>query len=111
MKAAVLCMILACPLIAHPVKMVASWYGPRHEGKKMANGQRFNPRAFTCAHKTFPLGTRLRVWMDGVACTVQVTDRGPFIQGRDIDLSQAAALSLGLIKPGVCLVGVEVLGG
>lgn len=109
MKAAVLCMILACPVFARPAKMVASWYGKHWEGRKMANGQPFRAEALTCAHKTLPMGTKLRLWVGGKPLVVSVTDRGPYVPGRDVDFSEAAARLLGLINPGVGTVVVEVL--
>lgn len=88
---------------------VASWYGPGFEGRRMANGGTFDPRGLTAAHRTLPLGTWLRVSHAGRYVVVQVTDRGPYVQGRDLDLSQGAAEMLGLA--GVAGVHVEVVTG
>lgn len=87
-------------LCADESGVVASWY---EKGSITANGERFNPSALTCAHKTLPFGTKLRVNHLNKSITVRVNDRGPFIAGRDIDLSRAAfqrlaPLSTGLIK-------------
>jgi rare lipoprotein A len=78
---------------------VASWYGPRFHGKLTANGERFNTNELTAAHKTLPFGTRVRVrsLVDGKEVVVRINDRGPFIKGRIIDLSKAAATAIGLI--------------
>ncbi len=77
---------------------IASWYGPRFHGKRTASGERFNTNELTAAHKTLPFGTRVRVksLTNGKEVVVRINDRGPFIKGRIIDLSQAAAQALGL---------------
>jgi len=71
---------------------VASWYGPGFQGRKTANGERFNTHEMTAAHKTLPFNTLLRVTNleNGVSTVVRINDRGPFIKGRIIDLSNAA---------------------
>ncbi len=73
--------------------MVASWYGPGFHGRMTANGEYFDQNAMTAAHKTLPFGTRLRVTnpRNGVSVVVRINDRGPFIPGRDLDLSREAA--------------------
>lgn len=77
---------------------IASWYGPRFHGKRTASGERFDAKALTAAHKTLPFGTRVRVKSvaDGKEVVVRINDRGPFIAGRIIDLSRAAAQALGM---------------
>ena len=82
---------------------MASWYGKELLGTKMANGRRFNMYAFTAAHRTLPLGTVLRVYnpRNKAAVHVTITDRGPYVRGRILDLSYAAAHKLDLIKRGV----------
>ena len=85
----------------------ASWYGEELRGSLQANGKPFNPDATTCAHKTLPLGTRLLVKHEGRGVTCEVTDRGPFVAGRDLDLSRAAADSIGLTPKGHAEVEVE----
>jgi rare lipoprotein A len=77
---------------------IASWYGPRFHGKRTASGERFDTNALTAAHKTLPFGTRVRVKSvaDGKEVVVRINDRGPFIAGRIIDLSRAAAQALGM---------------
>lgn len=87
---------------------VASWYGPGFHGRKTANGERFNQNAMTAAHKTLPFGTMVRVSHGKKSVTVRINDRGPYVRGRSIDLSKAAARAIGC--PGVCKVSMQVLG-
>jgi rare lipoprotein A len=91
--------------------VVASWYGPNFHGKPTSSGEPFNMYAFTCAHKDFPFGSRLRVTNisndRSVVCVVN--DRGPFIEGRDLDLSYASAKEIGLVGPGVGRVFIEFI--
>ena len=77
---------------------LASWYGPGFHGRRTANGERFNAHALTAAHKTLPLGTRVRVVnkRNGRSVVVRINDRGPYAHGRVIDLSQAAARAIGV---------------
>lgn len=91
---------------------IASWYGPGFHGKLTASGEPYNMYGFTCAHKTFPLGTRLRVTniRNGKSVLVTVNDRGPYVRGREIDLSYAAADKLGIIGPGTAKVKIEPMG-
>jgi rare lipoprotein A (peptidoglycan hydrolase) len=88
-----------------------SWYGPGFRGKKTASGERFNPAELTAAHKTFPLGSKAKVTnlKNGKTVKVEITDRGPFVEGRIIDLSKAAAEKLGMIGSGTVPVRVELL--
>ena len=90
----------------------ASWYGNSFRGKPTADGDIFNPRRLTAAHRTLDLGSRVKVTelRSGRSVIVQITDRGPFLPGRDIDLSYAAARQLGIVRRGVARVHVEVLG-
>src|SRR6185312_1900475 len=76
----------------------ASWYGPGFQGKRTANGERFNARALTAAHKSLPFGSRVRVTNTraGRSVVVRINDRGPYAHGRVIDLSSAAAQAVGL---------------
>ena len=89
--------------------MMASYYGRALEGNSMANGQPFDADAYTAAHKTLPFGTKLEVTYGGKSVQVTITDRGPFVPGRDLDLSLAAAQKLGLISRGVAPVSVRVV--
>ena len=77
---------------------VASWYGPGFHGRLTANGERFDMNELTAAHKTLPFGTRVLVHnpRTGKEVVVRINDRGPFIKGRVIDLSKAAAKALGM---------------
>lgn len=93
---------------AEPV--VSSWYGPGFEGAATASGAAFDPDGFTAAHPTLPFGTRLLVTYGGEQVVVTVTDRGPFVGGRGLDLSQAAAEEIGLTAAGADVVDVQVLG-
>lgn len=92
---------------SHKVK--ASWY---HEGSKTANGERFKPDGLTVAHKSLPFGTILEVRNpdNNHTVTVRVNDRGPFIKGREIDLSRGAARQLGMLKKGVGDVEYKIVG-
>jgi len=89
----------------------ASWYGKYFQGMKTTSGERFNRHEYTCAHKTLPFGTRLRVTNldNGVTVVVRVTDRGPFRHERIIDLAEVAARPLGLIEAGAATVVAEIV--
>lgn len=91
--------------------VTASWYGEPFHGRLTASGERFDMHALTAAHPTLPFGTRLLVTYGKTArsATVTVTDRGPFVRGRQLDLSMAAANAVGLIPDGVGRLAVEVL--
>jgi|GEM_PF-399457 len=91
---------------------IASWYGPGFNGKLTASGEPYNQNDLTCAHKTFPLGTKVRVTnlTNGKSVVVTVNDRGPYVEGREIDLSYAAAKKLDIIGPGTAKVEIEPLG-
>lgn len=80
----------------HPQSGMASWYGGSFQGKRTANGEHFNTNLPTAAHRTLPFGTRVRVTnkKNGYSVVVRINDRGPFIRGRVIDLSHAAANAL-----------------
>ncbi len=90
----------------------ASWYGPGFHGRRAASGEIFNQNALTAAHRTLPFGTRVKVTnlQNGRSTVVRITDRGPFVGDRVIDLSRAAAQQLNAIRAGVIPVQVEVLG-
>ncbi len=90
---------------------IASWYGPQFHGKRTASGEICNQHALTAAHRSLPLGTRVKVSNveSGQTVTVRINDRGPFAGNRIIDLSLAAAKRLGVYTPGTALVRVEVL--
>ncbi|HEY3302328.1 MAG TPA: septal ring lytic transglycosylase RlpA family protein [Candidatus Binatia bacterium] len=121
------CLILSClaacslpvtktnlPTSGRPTQTgIASWYGPGFHGKLTASGAVYDPRDLTAAHQTLPLGTRVMVvnLKTGRSTEVTITDRGPFAKGRILDLSYAAAQSLGMIGSGTVPVRIEVIDG
>ena len=80
--------------------LLASYYGPGFHGNLTASGTRFNSNASTAAHKSLPFGTKLRVCFQGCE-VVTITDRGPYIHGRHLDLSEGTARRIGLIHSGI----------
>lgn len=78
----------------------ASWYGSE-SGSRTASGERYTGNDMTAAHRTWPFGTKVRVTYAGRSVVVRINDRGPFIKGRSLDLSRAAAAKLGMIEAGV----------
>lgn len=90
---------------------VASWYGEPFHGRTTASGERYDQEGLTAAHRTLPFGTWVRVenLENGRSVRVRVTDRGPFVDDRIIDLSRAAARNLGMIGPGTGRVRIEVV--
>ena len=90
---------------------IASWYGPGFHGKLTANGERYNQKAMTAAHKTLPLPTLVKVenLENGKSIIVRVNDRGPYSKGRIIDLTEVGARRLGMIDKGTAKVRVSVL--
>jgi len=92
---------------------VASWYGDEWQGRITASGQPFDDRKLTAAHRTLPLNTRVRVTnlKTGQSVEVTITDRGPYTDGRVIDLSKAAAKKLGMVKEGLVPVRIENVAG
>ncbi|WP_170172567.1 septal ring lytic transglycosylase RlpA family protein [Hymenobacter rigui] len=89
----------------------ASWYGREHQGHRTSNGERFDRNKYTCAHKTLPFGTKLRVSNPetGKSVVVRVTDRGPFRHQRILDLSEIAARPLGIVTHGAVSVVAQVV--
>ncbi|MHB1701466.1 MAG: septal ring lytic transglycosylase RlpA family protein [Acidobacteriaceae bacterium] len=90
---------------------LASWYGPPYANRKGANGQVYNQNAMTAAHRTLPFGTVVRVTnlATNQSAVVRITDRGPFVHGRVLDLSLAAAKATGVYRAGVAKVRIDVL--
>lgn len=90
---------------------LASWYGPPYHNRRGSNGEIYNMNAMTAAHRTYPLGSIVRVTnvQTGSTALVRITDRGPFIRGRVIDLSLAAARKVEVQRPGVAEVKVELM--
>ncbi|HEY0310858.1 MAG TPA: septal ring lytic transglycosylase RlpA family protein [Allosphingosinicella sp.] len=89
----------------------ASYYGNELAGNRTSSGERFDPHAYTCAHRSLPLGTKLRVTnlANGRSVIVRVNDRGPFTRGRILDMSLAAARDIAMIGPGHARVRLEVV--
>ena len=90
----------------------ASWYGPGFHGNRTSSGEIYDQYELTAAHQTLPLGTRVAVTnlQNGKEVEVRINDRGPFVKGRAIDLSYAAARAIGMVGPGTVPVRIEVLG-
>jgi len=102
------------PADAKPISVetgLASWYGGPYHNRRGSNGEIYNMHAMTAAHRTLPLGSIVRVTnvKTGSSALVRITDRGPFIEGRVLDLSQAAAKKIDLLQAGVAMVRIEVL--
>ena len=98
------------PLHAQDVQQgKASFYAQKFHGRKTASGERLHKDSLTCAHRSYPFGTLLRVYnpANGKSVLVRVIDRGPFVRGRIIDLSWRAAKELGIISQGVAMVTVQ----
>jgi rare lipoprotein A len=91
---------------------VASWYGEQFHGRQAANGEIFDMDALTAAHRTMPLGSIVRVvnLTNGKHLHVRITDRGPYVNGRILDLSRAAAVQLGMDQEGTAHVQIEIVG-
>jgi rare lipoprotein A len=111
---------IEAPLVAHmhtavkPMKVWtgnASWYGPEFNGKVTANGERFNSESLTAAHPTLPFGSWVRIvnTRNGKFEVVRINDRGPYQEGREIDVSYRVARKIGLIHSGVSQVRLELL--
>lgn len=91
--------------------ITASWYGKKFDGRETANGEIYDETALTAAHKTFPFGTILKVTnpRNHKVVFVRINDRGPYIEGRSLDLSKGSARALGILRKGVVNVKVEEL--
>lgn len=89
--------------------MKASWYGPKFHGRVTANGEIYDQMAFTAAHKSLRFGTLLKLTnkKNGKSVIVRINDRGPYIPGRQLDVSKAVAMELGMIQKGVARLEVE----
>jgi rare lipoprotein A len=112
--------VLEAPLVAHlsaPVKPIkvwvgnASWYGTEFDGKKTANGERFDSESLTAAHPNLPFGSWVKVvnTHNGKFEFVRINDRGPYQEGREIDVSYRVARKIGLIHSGVSQVRLELM--
>jgi len=115
-----ICPAMEAPLVAHlsaPVKPIkswvgnASWYGPEFDGKKTANGEHFNSEALTAAHPNLPFGSWVRIVnpRNGRFELVRINDRGPYQEGREIDVSYRVARKIGLVGSGVSQVRLELM--
>jgi rare lipoprotein A len=111
---------MEAPLVAHlsdPPKAIktwvgnASWYGPEFNGKKTANGERFDAESLTAAHPNLPFGSLVRIVnaRNGKFEVVRINDRGPYQEGREIDVSYRVARKIGLIHSGVSQVRLELM--
>ncbi len=125
-SAAAAAAVVACAIVAVPTESMAqqqasvqtvasgtaSWYGARFQGRRTANGERFDKNGMTAAHRSLPFGTRVRVTnrRNGRAVVVRINDRGPFTGGRVIDLSRSAAREIGMVNSGTAPVSIEVVG-
>ena len=89
--------------------MKASWYGPRFHGRQTANGEIYDQMGYTAAHKSLPFGTLLKLTnpKTNKSVVVRINDRGPYIPGRQIDLSKKVAMELGTFQKGVVKLKVE----
>lgn len=106
--------ILTIPADAVPLSTetgLASWYGAPYHNRRGSNGEVYNMNAMTAAHRTLPLGSIVRVTnvKSGHAALVRITDRGPFVEGRILDVSYAAAKQLDIWQPGVARIKLEVM--
>jgi rare lipoprotein A len=112
--------VMEAPLVAHfaePVKPIkswvgnASWYGAEFDGKKTANGERFDSESLTAAHPNLPFGSWVRIvnTRNGKFEFVRINDRGPYQEGREIDVSYRVARKIGLIHSGVSQVRLELM--
>ena len=95
----------------HATRGEASYYAGFHHGKKTANGERFNMHALTAAHRTLPLGSKIKVTNlnNGKEVVVRVNDRGPYARGRVLDVSLGAAKKLDMVKTGTAKVSIQIL--
>ena len=114
--AVMVALIVAIPLIVvgkvvgdrHGL-VTASWYGEKYRGKPTASGELFDPDKLTAAHRTLPFGTRVKCTLGPRTVIVTITDRGPFVKGRAIDLSRKAFSQLAHTDAGLLQIKLEVL--
>ena len=104
-----LTLLVSFTALAQTERGKASYYSKSWSGRKTANGERLHHDSLTCAHKTYPFGTLLKVTnpANGLSVIVKVTDRGPYVKGRVVDLSVRAAKELGILSQGIAPVIVE----
>lgn len=112
----VVCTLFFCLITLHSAVSLqegyASWYGGKFHGRKTASGEIFDTNEFTAAHRTLPFGTLVKVtnMANGLSVIVRINDRGPFVEGRIIDLSRAAAAKIGMAGSGIAHVRIEPIG-
>ena len=104
-----LTLLISFTTLAQTERGKASYYAKSWSGRKTANGEQLHHDSLTCAHKTYPFGTLLKVTnpANGLSVIVKVTDRGPYVKGRIVDLSVRAAKELGILSQGIAPVIVE----
>jgi rare lipoprotein A (peptidoglycan hydrolase) len=100
------------PIGGKVTSLVASWYGPNFQGMETASGETFDMYDYTCAHKDYPFGLWLKVTntSNNETTFCLVNDRGPYVKGRDLDLSYAAAQEIQMVEQGVSEVRIEYIG-
>jgi len=103
--------VARAPSIGHSEQGIASWYGEPYHGRRTASGEVYDMNRWTAAHRTLPFGTWVEVTnlTNGKRVQVRITDRGPFVDGRIIDLSRAAAQQIDMIGPGTARVHLKVI--
>lgn len=108
----IVALAMAIPAMGQQTHGKASYYGNGVHGRRTSDGSRYHKDSLTCAHRTLPFGTLLKVTnkKNGREVVVRVTDRGPFVKGRVVDLSMAAAKELDMVSAGVASVMVENVG-
>lgn len=86
--------------------MIASWYGEEFQGMQTSSGELFDASKMTAAHRTLPLGSRVKLTAvsTGKSVIVRINDRGPWVKGRDFDISEAAAIALGIHDKGIAVI-------
>jgi rare lipoprotein A (peptidoglycan hydrolase) len=102
---------VSATLAAPKTLAIASWYGMKFQGRRTSSGERFDLRKMTAAHKTLPLGSlvKLTCVATGKSIVVRINDRGPWLKGRDFDLSETAATRLGMHEKGVAAVEIAMV--
>ena len=113
-KALLVVLLLVAPIVAFAdpdLQGLASWYGGKFHGRLTSSGEVFDTNTMTAAHKTLPFGTIVKVTNEdnGKTAIVKINDRGPFVEGRIIDLSRAAATELDMVGSGVARVSLEIV--
>jgi len=103
--------LLMCSALSFSETGYASWYGGKFQGRTTANGEIFDTNLLTAAHKTLPFNSMVKVvnLENGKEVIVRINDRGPFVKGRIIDLSRAAAVRIGMSGSGVARVCIEII--